>query len=86
MIQGKLIISTRIRVGRSIDGYPFNPCMEEKHYEGLEQKARQVFSTLTDDLSGEFYPLTNMSKDVQQRLIDDHFLFKEGDRFLEVRI
>ncbi|KAK7575647.1 hypothetical protein V9T40_011933 [Parthenolecanium corni] len=81
--EGKLIISTRIRVGRSIDGYPFNPCMEEKHYEGLEQKARQVFSTLTDDLSGEFYPLTNMSKDVQQRLIDDHFLFKEGDRFLE---
>ena len=24
-----------------------------------------------------------MSKDVQQKLIDDHFLFKEGDRFLQ---
>ncbi|MBD5000640.1 arginine kinase, partial [Xanthomonas citri pv. citri] len=30
-----------------------------------------------------FYPLTGMSKDVQQKLIDDHFLFKEGDRFLQ---
>lgn len=60
--------------------------MEEHHYEELEQKARQAFSLLGDDLSGEFYPLTNMSKEVQQRLIDDHFLFKEGDRFLEVWI
>ena len=25
-----------------------------------------------------------MSDDVQQQLIDDHFLFKEGDRFLQV--
>jgi creatine kinase len=24
-----------------------------------------------------------MSKEVQQKLIDDHFLFKEGDRFLQ---
>jgi hypothetical protein len=25
-----------------------------------------------------------MTKEVQQKLIDDHFLFKEGDRFLQV--
>ena len=27
-----------------------------------------------------------MSDDVQQQLIDDHFLFKEGDRFLQVQL
>merc|ERR1712046_20603 len=29
------------------------------------------------------YPLEGMSKKDQQQLIDDHFLFKEGDKFLE---
>ena len=34
---------------------------------------------------GTYYPLTGMSDEVQQQLIDDHFLFKEGDRFLQVK-
>merc|ERR1719443_1331563 len=36
-----------------------------------------------DDLKGTFYPLEGMSKETQDQLIADHFLFKEGDRFLE---
>lgn len=46
----------------------------------------QVSSTLTGlkgELAGKYYPLTGMSKTDQQQLIDDHFLFKEGDRFLQ---
>ena len=35
------------------------------------------------DLAGTFYPLDGMSEQVQNQLIADHFLFKEGDRFLE---
>merc|ERR1719194_64813 len=35
------------------------------------------------DLKGTFYPLDGMSAADQQQLIDDHFLFKEGDRFLD---
>ncbi|XP_065219264.1 arginine kinase isoform X2 [Planococcus citri] len=82
-IEGKLVISTRIRVGRSMKGYPFNPCLTEQQYKEMEQIATKALSNLPGDLAGQFYPLTGMSKDVQQRLIDDHFLFKEGDRFLE---
>lgn len=51
----------------------------------IEKKVNDALSSLSGDLGGRFYPLTNMKKDVQQRLIDDHFLFKEGDRFLEVK-
>merc|ERR1739838_667333 len=36
-----------------------------------------------DDLKGTFYPLEGMSKENQTKLIEDHFLFKEGDRFLQ---
>lgn len=81
--EGKLVISTRIRIGRAIKGYPFNPCLTEQQYREIEKKAIDVLSNLRTDLEGKFYPLSNMTKDVQQRLINDHFLFKEGDRFLE---
>lgn len=66
-----------------IVGYPFNPCLTEAQYKEMEQKVSTTLSGLEGDLKGKFYPLTGMEKAVQQQLIDDHFLFKEGDRFLQ---
>lgn len=43
-------------------------------------EATKIFD---EDLKGKFYPLEGMSKEDQDQLINDHFLFKEGDRFLE---
>ena len=40
-------------------------------------------SKFTGDLAGTYYPLNNLSEPDRKKLIDDHFLFKEGDRFLE---
>lgn len=34
------------------------------------------------DLKGKFYSLDTMTPEDQKQLIEDHFLFKEGDRFL----
>ena len=34
-------------------------------------------------MAGTYYPLSGMKEDVRKKLIEDHFLFKEGDRFLE---
>ena len=34
------------------------------------------------DLAGQYYPLATMSEEDKKQLIEDHFLFKEGDRFL----
>jgi arginine kinase len=81
--QGEFIVSTRVRCGRSLQGYPFNPCLTEAQYKEMEEKVSSTLSGLEAELKGTFYPLTGMSKDVQQKLIDDHFLFKEGDRFLQ---
>ena len=82
--QGEYIISTRVRCGRSMQGYPFNPCLTEAQYKEMEEKVSSTLSGLEGELKGQFYPLTGMTKEVQQKLIDDHFLFKEGDRFLQV--
>lgn len=79
----EFVISTRVRCGRSMQGYPFNPCLTEAQYKEMEEKVSATLSGLEGELKGKFYPLTGMEKSVQQQLIDDHFLFKEGDRFLQ---
>lgn len=82
--EGKYINSTRIRCGRSFQGYPFNPCLTEANYLEMESKVKKVFDELQDpELQGTYYPLLGMTKEVQNQLIADHFLFKEGDRFLQ---
>ncbi|CCD12815.1 unnamed protein product [Trypanosoma congolense IL3000] len=80
---GEYILSTRVRCGRSLEGYPFNPCLKKEQYEEMESRVKEQLSTMTGDLQGTYYPLTGMSKETQKQLIDDHFLFKEGDRFLQ---
>lgn len=77
------VVSTRVRCGRSMEGYPFNPCLTEAQYKEMESKVSTTLSGLDGELKGKFHPLTGMEKAVQQQLIDDHFLFKEGDRFLQ---
>nr|BAH56609.1 arginine kinase 2 [Neocaridina denticulata] len=81
--EGEFVVSTRVRCGRSMEGYPFNPCLTEAQYKEMEEKVSSTLSALEGELKGTYYPLTGMSKEVQQKLIDDHFLFKEGDRFLQ---
>ncbi|XP_066957558.1 arginine kinase Met e 2 [Macrobrachium rosenbergii] len=81
--EGAYVVSTRVRCGRSMEGYPFNPCLTEAQYREMEEKVSSTLSALEGELKGTYYPLTGMSKEVQQKLIDDHFLFKEGDRFLQ---
>merc|ERR1719380_129111 len=45
-------------------------------------KVVEACANFDGDLKGTFYPLDGMSAEDQQKLIEDHFLFKEGDRFL----
>jgi len=80
---GDYVLSTRVRGARSVKGLPFNPCMTEAQYQELEDKISGALTGLTGELKGKYYPLTGMTKEVQNQLIDDHFLFKEGDRFLQ---
>ncbi|GFU05736.1 arginine kinase [Nephila pilipes] len=52
-------------------------------YREMEEKVSTTLQGMSGELKGTYYPLTGMDKATQQKLIDDHFLFKEGDRFLQ---
>ena len=81
--EGKYIRSTRIRVARNLKGYGLAPTLGKEERVELEKKVVEVLKSLEGDLAGEYYPLLGMDEETRQKLVDDHFLFKKGDRFLE---
>merc|ERR1712228_734433 len=82
--ENKFIISTRIRVARNVNGYPLRGGMSEQQTNDLEQKVKNILEGFKDaDLKGKYYPLNNMDEPTRKQLVEDHFLFKKGDRFLE---
>ena len=86
-IQGNIdptapVHSTRIRVGRSIDGFGLSPGITKQQRLDVESLMKKAFANLSGDLAGTYYPLTGMSEKVRQQLVDDHFLFVSGDRNL----
>ena len=78
--------STRIRVGRSIDGFGLSPGITKEQRLGVENLMKKAFANLKDDLAGTYFPLTGMNDEVRQQLVDDHFLFVSGDPNLTVSI
>lgn len=76
------IKSTRIRCARSMDGFPLNPGMSENDYLSLMKQVTDVLATLTGDLEGKFYASEGMDPAEEQKMIDDHQLFKSGDEHL----
>merc|ERR1711935_987238 len=88
-IQGNVVSdapvhSTRIRVGRSIDGFGLSPGITKEQRVGVETLMKSAIKNFPAELSGEYYPLTGMNEGIRQQLVDDHFLFVSGDRNLTV--
>jgi len=78
----KGVKSTRIRVGRNLDGFGLSPGILKDHRIQFEALMKKAFEKLTGDLAGTYYPLQGMPEDVRTQLVDDHFLFMSGDKNL----
>ena len=79
----KMIKSTRIRVGRNLKAFPLGPGISREERKKVEEAAQQAFTAFEGELKGKYYQLGNLAENDRKQLISDHFLFKEGDRFLE---
>ncbi|CAM9763281.1 unnamed protein product, partial [Ectocarpus fasciculatus] len=73
----KYVISTRIRSGRSIEGLALPPSTDRKQRRKVESLVVGALGGLQGDLAGKYYPLGGMTKQEEQQLIDDHFLFQK---------
>jgi protein-arginine kinase len=71
-----MILSTRIRVGRNMDGFPLGPGVTKEQRVDIMNKVVAACEKFEGDLKGKFYPLEGMDEKVQKQLIEDHYLFK----------
>lgn len=76
-IPDKYVISTRIRSGRSVRGLALPPGTTRGERNEVERVLSKALSNLTGDLTGKYFPLSNMTDAEETQLIDDHFLFQK---------
>ena len=57
-----MILSTRIRVGRNLDGYPLGPGISRDQRLEVMNKVVAACNAFDGDLKGTFYPLEGMSE------------------------
>jgi hypothetical protein len=58
----KMIKSTRIRVGRNLQGFPLGPGITNEQRIQIEKTVVQALKSFTGDLAGTYYPLNNMTE------------------------
>jgi hypothetical protein len=61
-----MVVSTRIRVGRNLAGYPLGPGVSKAQRDEIMSKVVEACNTFEGDLKGTFYPLEGMDKKTQQ--------------------
>jgi len=89
LMDSSYVISTRVRTGRSISGFPLPPSISANQRKELEGIVTKALSTLTGELKGDYYPLAGsntyapkpggIDPATEKRLIEDHFLFQMPD-------
>jgi arginine kinase len=73
------IVSTRVRVGRTVAGYPMADKLTRAQRLEMEGRIRDSLSKLDGDLAGTYKSLTEMSYDERNALIEEHILYNDAD-------
>ena len=78
------ILSTRIRVGRTLEDFPMAPKLTRETRKQVKDLIVRAFANLTGDLYGDYLNLSELSREERDALIQSHYLFADGnDRFLK---
>lgn len=78
------VVSTRVRVGRTIKGYPMAGKLNKEQRLALENKIKETLCSLPDELAGAYTSLCDMSQEERDALEEEHLLFADADdRYLE---
>ncbi|OII75891.1 ATP:guanido C-terminal catalytic domain-containing protein [Cryptosporidium andersoni] len=78
-IDEKYVVSVRVRTSRSVSGLPFSPATNRYQRRQVEKIVSSALESLTGDLAGKYYPLSSLTEEETQRLIDDHLLFQKPE-------
>ncbi|KAI9579933.1 arginine kinase isoform X2 [Glossina fuscipes] len=79
----KYILSTRIRVARNIEGFPFFMKLREKQFLEIEEKVKASTDSFDGELAGAYHSLKDISPETQEEMVKRHILFRRGDEYLQ---
>jgi len=82
-INSEYIISTRIRVARNLKNIPLGTVISKELRDKIEIDISKILLSFDGELKGKYYSLNSINSKDKETLIKNHFLFKEGDRFLQ---
>nr|BAE97402.1 cytoplasmic creatine kinase [Dendronephthya gigantea] len=71
----KYVLSSRVRTGRSIKGISLPPHCTRAERRKVESVVTDALASLDGEFKGKYYPLSKMTDEEQDQLINDHFLF-----------
>ena len=74
--------STRIRVGRNLNGFPLGAAISREQRLEVEKRICDALTKLPEMIQGHYHSLSSMSSEQQQALVARHLLFKSEDRFM----
>jgi hypothetical protein len=70
------ILSIRIRLNRSIQGYPMIPKLTNDQLLEIEERIRNTLEHIDQDLQGEYYSLKDINEIDQKKLREKSILFQ----------
>jgi arginine kinase len=73
------IVSTRVRVGRTVKGFPMASKLTREQRCALEAKVKEACLKMDGELAGTYKSLTEMTKEEKNALIEEHILFNDAD-------
>ncbi|WP_300673132.1 phosphagen kinase [Desulfoluna sp.] len=76
------IVSTRVRVGRNLAGFPLGPAISASERLDVARRIQAALTHLPEALQGTYLPLSVMDDALRDDLVARHLLFKSEDRFL----
>lgn len=79
----KYILSSRVRIARSLKGFTFTNHIDFKQRKKLESTIVNAALKLQGDLKGQYHPFDSLSKEKEQQLKTEKLFFEKGDRFQE---
>lgn len=78
-----LILSTRIRVARNLDGFSFPAHIKADQRQRVESMIIRAVSSLPRQIKGKYTPFSTLKPKTFQALVEEKLAFGKGDRFME---
>ena len=77
VLDEKYVKSCRVRTARNLKGVCLPPCVCRAERRLVEEVFTTALNSLDGDLKGAYYPLTKLTKEQEDALRADHFLFQK---------